>query len=273
MHRQGLYSHDGAVHVGIADWSEERRMSARIARLAIGFALVLLADHLLAADSYADSDAARAAEARALRAQIDRMDQDMQALETRLHAYASDPASHTAEADALRAQIHRMDRDQELLEGRLHELETSDPAIAAERFRKPAPADVAQAPQAPVPRMATPAPDYAPTGPALRQAANPAPYEAALDARIAMFRVAMSIYRWVPVGRRELAVFNTYDEAYLLEFVDDCPGLLYASRIEIQNFSTRVRAGEHGVIAAGQRCVIKNIYELRIPRLPKELRP
>jgi hypothetical protein len=248
-------------------------MTARIARLAIGFALILLANHLAAAASRSDSDAVRAAEARALRAQIDRMDHDMQALETRLHAYASDAASHQAEADALRAQIHRMDRDQELLEDRLHELERADPAIAAERVRDQAQAEAAPPTETQAPKIATPTSNYSPTGPALRQAADPAPYEAATDSRIAMFRIALSPYRWVPVGSRQLALFNTDDEAYLLDFANDCPGLLSAERIRFENFSTHVQAGEHAVIASGQRCLITNIRELRISKLPKALRP
>jgi len=173
-----------------------------------------------------------------------------------------------AEIRALRAQLAQMKSDTQALEARLHELEAANNAGPRSSASREA---TAQMQAAPMPRASIST--YSPTGPALRQPADPAPYEAASDARIAMFRVAFSIYRWVPVGSRQLAVFNTYDQAYLLDFADDCPGLLHASRIEIQNFSTRVRVGEHSVIADGQHCLIANIRELRIPRLPKELRP
>lgn len=183
-----------------------------------------------------------------------------------------------AEKRALRAQLERMKTDTQALDARLRELEARGDTPAA----PPVSTAATQAPQAPQataqPATAaspTPAPasTYTPSGPALRQAADPAPYEAAVDTRIAMFRLAFSLYRWIPVGSRQLVVFNTYDQAYLLDFASDCPGLLSASRIRIENFSTHVKAGEHAVVADGQRCLISYIFELRISKLPKALRP
>lgn len=76
-------------------------------------------------------------------------------------------------------------------------------------------------------------------------------------------------YRWIPVGTRQLAVYNTYDEAYLLDFASDCPGLLSTDRIKIENFSTKVVMGRDAVIADGQRCLITGIRELHINRLSR----
>lgn len=190
-------------------------------------------------------------------------------------ASAASPENE-AEIRALRAQLAQMKGDTQALEARLRELEagsdTGSPSSTA-RDATPTHMQASSAPTTHAAMTAASTPTYTPTGPALRQAADPAPYEAAVDTRIAMFRVAFSLYRWVPVGSRQLVVFNTYDQAYLLDFATDCPGLLYAKRIEIQNFSTHVQVGEHSVIADGQHCLITNIRELRISRLPKPLRP
>ena len=192
-------------------------------------------------------------------------------------ATAASP-NHDAEKRALRAQLEQLKSDTQALEARLRELDASsdaDPQSSAARRTSPsmqAPPPPTHAPMATTP-IPTPAPAYTPHGSMLRQAADPAPYEAATDTRIAMFRLAFSLYRWVPVGSSQLVVFNTYDQAYLLDFASDCPGLLSASRIRIENFSTHVKVGEHAVIADGQRCLITNIRELRISKLPKALRP
>ena len=167
------------------------------------------------------------------------------------------PASHNNDAEkrALRAQLEQMRSDSQALEARLRELDAGSdagpPSPSAPRQTAP-PIQAAPAPTMHAPMPAAPTPAYTPHGPVLRQAADPAPYEAAVDSRLAMFRVAFSPYRWIPVGSSQLVVFNTYDQAYLLDFAGACPGLLSADRIRIENFSTRVRAGEHGVIAKFQ---------------------
>ena len=180
-----------------------------------------------------------------------------------------------AEKRALRAQLAQLKSDTQALEARLRELDASSDAGSQSSASREAPPQMraAPSPATRAPMAAAPAPTYTPRGPAVRQAADPAPYEAAVDTRIAMFRLAFSLYRWIPVGNRQLVVFNTYDQAYLLDFANDCPGLLSASRIRIENFSTRVKAGEHAVIADGQRCLITNLRELRISKVPKALRP
>jgi hypothetical protein len=279
---QALYSIGVAVHVGIADASEEYRMSVRLAWLAIPFTIALLVSGPAMAAAHNSSAEAHAAEARALRAQIDHMDSDLQALESQLYRLQSDHTDDPARAgkeSALRAQIHRMDHDQELLEDRLRELEHEDPAIAAESRKAaddtsttdhyatpatppPAPAPIQMAPPPPPPPPAPPV-----LGPTLRQAADPAPYEKAAGGYVGAFRY--NSYRWVPVGTRQLAVYNTYDEAYLLDFANDCPGLLTADHIKVENFSTKVVMGRDAIIADGQRCPITGIRELNTSRLPR----
>ena len=76
-------------------------------------------------------------------------------------------------------------------------------------------------------------------------------------------------YRWVPVGTHQVAVYNTYDEAFLLDLAIDCPGLLSADRIKIENFSTKVVMNRDAVIADGQRCLITGIRQLNTARLPQ----
>jgi hypothetical protein len=281
----GLYSLDVAVHVGIADAPEEYSMSVRLAWLAIPLNIALFVSGPAMAAAHNSTAEAHAAEARALRAQIDHMDSDLQTLESQLYRLENDHADDPARAgkeSALRAQIHRMDHDQELLEDRLRELEHEDPAIAAESRKAaddtstadhyatpatppppPAPAPTQMAPPPPPP----PPPPPQALGPTLRQAADPAPYEKAAGGYIGMFHY--NPYQWVPVGTRQLAVYNTYDEAFLLDFANDCPNLLRAERIEIENFSTKVVMGRDAVIANGERCPITGIRELNTNRLPR----
>ncbi len=256
-------------------------MSARVARFAIAFALILLVSGPAAATSR--DDEARAAEERALRAQIDRMDNDLQSLESQLYRLEHDPAADPARADkqrALRTQIHGLDHDQELLEERLRSLENQDAPAVQDARRK---AEIAaqarpEAASPPTPGQMSPPPPLQPAappppapppqlGPTLRQPADPAPYEKAAAGYVGMFRYNPG--RWVPVGTRQLAVYNTYDEAYLLDFASACPGLLSADHIKIENFSTKVVMNRDAVIADGQRCLITGIRELNTVRLPR----
>jgi hypothetical protein len=183
-----------------------------------------------------------------------------------------------ADVRALRAQLDQVKSDIRAMDARLRELEQRTTEAAAS-----SPSGSRTAMERTSPATATPAtapaastaltPGYTPSGPVLREAVDPAPYQAAIDARLSMFRVAMAPYRWIPAGKRQLVLFNTYDQAYLLDFANACPGLLYAKHIRIENFSTHVKIGEHAVVADGQRCLITDIGELRIVKLPAALRP
>jgi hypothetical protein len=233
---------------------------------------------------------------RQLHAQLDRSDKDIQVLESRLFALennrSANDAAREAEKQALRDQIERMDHDQEPIEKCLEKLEhdeplnrvscpfhdDSGPAAPATIEQPPKPSMAAAPPQPamPPPRIAppsAPSPQLAPSpvpspqhGPVLRKADDPAPYEKAVISRVSMFRY--NPYRWVPVGTHQLAVYNTYEEAFLLDLDGDCQGLLTTERIQIENFSTRVVAGKDAVIADGQRCLITGIRELYVNRLP-----
>ncbi len=271
-------------------------MFVRVVSLTLAPILVLLTAASPALASDADT---RAAQEHALQAQIDRIDVDVQNLETRLHDLETGHAASTSRAadeSELRTQIHRMDREQELLEDRLHAIEKQDsPAVqdarrqakidAEDRLEAgnppapaPTPAPARTSETAPAPAQSTPPPapplpatpsapaPPPPLGPPLRQAADPAPYEKVAGAWVGMFRY--NPYRWVPVGTHQLVVYNTYDEAYLLDFASDCPGLLSAKRIQVENFSTKVVMGRDAVVADGQRCPITGIRQLMVNRLP-----
>lgn len=101
----------------------------------------------------------------------------------------------------------------------------------------------------------------------MRQAANPAPYLKAAGDAVSMFWY--NPYRWIPIGdTSQLVVYNSYDDAYLLSFSSPCPALLTASKIGIENFSTRVYAGRSSVEAGGAKCLIVGIRQLHANRLP-----
>ena len=253
-------------------------MFVRVVSLTLAPILILLTAASPALATDADT---RAAQEHALQAQIDRIDVDVQNLETRLHDLEAGHAASAAAESDLRTQIHHMDREQELLEDRLHAIEKQDsPAVqdarrqakiaAEDRLEAgspPAPARTAESAPAPAP-LPPPAPSQPapPFGPPLRQAADPAPYEKAAGGYVGMFRY--NSYRWVPVGTHQLVVYNTYDEAYLLDFASDCPGLLSAKHIQVENFSTKVVMDRDAVVADGQRCPITGIRPLMLNRLP-----
>lgn len=226
-------------------------------------ALSLLAALAVAsAASQPRADAARAAEARALQAQIGQMDTQMRELADQLHQLETAHPEDSGGRDALRQRIHAISGDQQLLEDRLRELRrqgATDPggAAAPAPIATPAPLPVAAAPVAPAPP---------PPGPKLREAADPAIYLKAAGDRRSMF--FYNAYRWVPVGTRQLAVYNSYDDAVLLDLAADCPGLLSARKIRIENFSTKVYANKSAVLADGQRCLIVGIRDLYTNRLP-----
>jgi len=261
-------------------------MDLRAASLALASTLALA--NVVSAATADDRDAnRREAWERQLHAQIDRTDKDIQVLESRLFAlennHSGNDAAREAEKVALRDQIQRMDHEQEPIEACLEKLEHDAPLSRVscpfhDEGDQAAPMQAAEpmrsAPESPPPPMIQPhappppAPPPPPQqlGPMLRQAADPAPYEKAIISRVSMFHY--NSYRWVPVGTRQLVVYNTWDDAYLLDFAADCPGLLTAERIKVENFSTKVVAGRDGVIADGQRCAIVGISELNAKRLP-----
>jgi len=260
-------------------------MTARVLSIALTAALVLTAT---AAQAAPDDREAKRREAwkHQLHAQLDRSDKDIQVLESRLFAlqnsHVGSDAEREKEKQTLRDQIQRMDHEQEPIEKCLEKLEhdeplnriscpfheDGEPAKPTVMARSPEPAAApALAQAAPAPPQANPPPSPAPRpGPMLRKAEDPAPYEKAAISRVSMFRY--NPYRWVPVGTRQLAVYNTFDEAYLLDLAGDCPGLLTTERIKIENFSTKVVIGRDAVIADGERCPITGIRELNVNRLP-----
>lgn len=266
-------------------------MTARVLTFMLVSALVLAATASIAASD--DQDARRRqAWKRQLHAQIDLSDKDIQVLESRLFAlennHSGNDASREAEKQTLREQIQHMDREQEPIEKCLEKLEhdeplgrvscafhdDGEPAAPATMAQPPEPSMVAAPPQEalppppPPPPQTTPSPAPAPEpGPVLRKAEDPTPYEKAAISQVSMFRY--NPYRWVPVGTHQLAVYNSYDEAYLLDLDGDCPRLLTTERIRVENFSTKVVVGRDAVIADGQRCAITGIRELNVNRLPR----
>ncbi|MBS0193264.1 MAG: hypothetical protein JSR34_03395 [Proteobacteria bacterium] len=242
----------------------------RLRIVAASISALLWMTPALAADP--DAAATRAVEERALRAQVDQMDAQLRDLADRLHAYQQTHPDDDAGADALRGKIRDVSRDQALLGNRLRELRAQDAGAAPTPPAPPPPPEQASAPPPPAPpsmREAAPPPAPPPPlpGPTLRQAANPAPYLKAAGDAVSMFWYNPN--RWIPIGdTSQLVVYNSYDDAYLLRFSQPCPALLTASKISIENFSTRVYAGRSSVEAGDAKCLIVGIHQLYANRLP-----
>ncbi len=215
------------------------------------------------------ADAAREAEMRALQAQIAQMDAQVRALSNRLYAIQTSAPADDPDVVAMRTQIRDISRDQAFLEARLRQLQGAT-AASESAPTPPRPPPTARSPVpsvAPVPQ-ATPTPPAAspsPAGPRLREAADPAPYLKAVNQRVGMF--FYNPYKLIPVGSSQLAIYTSFNEAYLLDLDGPCPALLTAKRITIENFSTRVIAGRHAVVADGTRCPIVGISTLHTNRL------
>lgn len=231
-----------------------------------------LAGCLIAAICLADPGAdAQDAEIHALQAQIAQMDTQVRDLSNRLHAIGPGAPADDPDVVAMRNQIRDISRDQAFLEARLRQLQASPAASPSPPPPAAATAAAPHIPQTPPPAPpASPAPpaptaEAPPPAPTLRQAADPAPYLKAAGDAVGMF--FYNNYKLIPVGTHQLVVWTSFDQAYLLDLQDACPALLTARKITIENFSTRVVAGRHAVVADGTRCLIVGIRTLHASRL------
>lgn len=97
---------------------------------------------------------------------------------------------------------------------------------------------------------------------------DPSPYEAAITGRISSFRMSQSA-KWLVLDEKRIVYWILDDEAYILNLTLACPGLLDATKLKIENFSTRVRAGHDHVFFDNQSCLIDSISILGGRSLPK----
>jgi hypothetical protein len=80
------------------------------------------------------------------------------------------------------------------------------------------------------------------SGPTLSSAERLELYRAHAGPPVASFRIDRidGAMRWTPLGDRALAVWNSPAQGYLLEFRTPCPGLSFASSINISHSQGRV---------------------------------
>jgi len=96
----------------------------------------------------------------------------------------------------------------------------------------------------------------------------PTPYEAPITGRTSVFRTTSSA-KWLVLDEQRVVYWAMDDEVYILNLAQTCPGLLGASKIKLENFSTKVRAGTDNLIFDDQSCLIDSISVLGGNAVPK----
>ena len=175
-----------------------------------------------------------------------------------------------ADVNRAKAEIELLKQDIQIKQAELQVLElqmarqAATPAPAAKPVIRPS-----AAAKAPVTTTFQALPTtQAPTPIAQRANIDPTPYEASIRGYVSMFRMTPSSM-WRVLDEKRLVYWVIKDEAYLLNLAQICPGLLSTKKLEIQNFSTKVRAGKDHVIFGDQQCLIESIAQLGGRSLPK----
>ena len=94
-------------------------------------------------------------------------------------------------------------------------------------------------------------------------------YRAHAVAPVSSFRYFTSLDRWTPLGDAALAVWARHNDVYLLELNGDCPGLDYASAINVTSQMGTVHARFDKVIVVDRNmtpipCPIRQIRPVDI---------
>lgn len=173
-----------------------------------------------------------------------------------------------ADLNRVRSEIELLKQDIDIKQAELRMLELQ----MARQSNMPSPKPevkpaTPEKPVAPAPVSAPPAQAKAMPAPR-RSDIDPAPYEAAITQRVAMFRTN-DASKWLVLDEKRLVYWVLDDEAYLLHLAQTCSGLLTSTRLKVENFSTRVKAGHDSVIFDDQRCLIESISKLGGRSLPK----
>lgn len=170
-----------------------------------------------------------------------------------------------ADINQAKAEIEQLKQDLQLKEAQLRVLELQMARKASAPTPVPAPTKaVAVSPAAKAPAAIAPQAPHT----LLRSSVDSSPYEASVVGRVPAFRMTPSD-NWVVLDEKRMVYWVLDDEAYLLNLSDNCPELLNAARLRLENFSTKVRAGQDGVLVGNQRCLIASIEKLGGHRLPK----
>lgn len=110
------------------------------------------------------------------------------------------------------------------------------------------------------------------TTPPKKANVDPMPYEDSILGKVSQFRTSQSL-KWRVLDEKRVVFWVLNDEAYLLNLTQTCPGLLDATKLSLEKFASKVRAGYDGVIFDDQRCLIESINLLggrSLPRPPRQ---
>jgi hypothetical protein len=76
---------------------------------------------------------------------------------------------------------------------------------------------------------------------------------------------------WKPLGDRQLALWTTIQDAYLLNVLPPCVGLLFANGIQVSFDNRRITRGVDAVSFRDQHCFISEIRPVDYARMQREL--
>lgn len=176
-----------------------------------------------------------------------------------------------ADINRAKAEIELLKQDIEIRQAELRVMELQLARQSASPAPKPAarPATaMAPAPQVSPSPASTASPGPSPTLPLNRADVDPTPYEKSSLGRVPQFRTTQSS-KWLVLDEKRVVFWVLNEEAYMLNLMQTCPGLLNAEKIKLESFSTKVRAGHDGIVFGGQRCLIESITKLGGKNLPK----
>jgi len=79
-------------------------------------------------------------------------------------------------------------------------------------------------------------------------------------------------YSWEPLGKDQIVVFTTSNEAYLLKIWAPCDLRFGGVGVGVTSLTNTVYARTDSVITGGKRCPIDEIRRIDYPRMQSELR-
>ena len=90
-------------------------------------------------------------------------------------------------------------------------------------------------------------------------------YEPSLGEPVNSF-TALQKYSWEPISRRQLVLWTTINDAYLLTVTGNCPELPFTQAVGVTSTTSQISTLD-SVIVRGNRCPIRQIQPIDVKRM------